>query len=175
MGIGYKLNQMEFVNKSMSRFFSFLMLILIILATLKTYDQDKVCLKQEKEIKKFLLAIKNTPITEIKISKPPKGYETFINSELVISDIEKIDSIRNFIVNRKTETWQKPISNWKVILVFLFRDGLRFELEVDRIENTLIKNRTHIYFNSSPCMDSLPSYSDEIGVYLEKLVRSGQL
>jgi hypothetical protein len=83
----------------------------------------------------------------------------------------KIDSIRNLIIDRKVEKWQKPISKWEVILVFYFTNGLVFKLEVNLIENSEAKNRTHIYFNMNPCTDSLPSYSDYLGRYLEKTVR----
>lgn len=133
---------------------------------------QQLCIKREEEIQQFLAMLDSGPIDHITLSKSTPGWElNLVDRDIVIKEFSKMDSIRDFILARKLETWQKPIAEWNVLLTFYFVGGNNFGIEIRKIENSTSIGRTHIYFQIGSCSDDLPSYSDGIGAYLEKIVK----
>lgn len=160
-------------SKIKNSFYLMIVASVLIFVVLSIISQ-KQCSKKEKEIHKFFLMIDSVgSVDHITLSKSIPGWEiNLVNGDVEIKELSTIDSIRNFIMHKQFETWQKPIAEWEALLIFYFVNGERFDMRIRKLQDAKAKNRTHIYFQIDPsCGDTNPSYSDELGVYLEKIVK----
>lgn len=109
-------------------------------------------------------------INKIRLIKSAPGYAiNLIKKDSIISDAKVISKIKEMILKTGRENWMRPKGIWEVKLVLELSNNDSIEITVSKLENTDVSGKTHLYYLTGQCTDDMPSYSTELGDYLEKL------
>lgn len=109
-------------------------------------------------------------IKQIQLFKAyPDDQSNLVSDSITIATDSVAEEIRTMIVNRNTGTWNRPLAEWNVVIKITMDNDQTLGFRVSKISNDQLTNMTHIYFGSKYCKDDSPSYSLELGAYLEEL------
>lgn len=155
-------------------------IVIFSIAGVFEFRRQKECALEKDQIEEVVayLNSNNNPIESIGFTSGRQAYAKSINkNEITIDDPYVLQNIKNTMINKSVESWNRPTSEWELLMTLNFENKKTLTVLVSKLSNSRVKGRTHIYFQfyrryeePEKCLDVIPSYSDELGIYLEQIL-----
>jgi hypothetical protein len=147
------------------------LLFFIAISAGQYFYNKNICNPEWQQIKAGLNQLK-TPnsIKKIQLFRAyPDDQSNLVSDSITITSDSVVEEIRTMIVNRNTNTWNRPLAEWNVVIKITMDNDQTLSFRVSKISNDQLTNMTHIYFGSKHCKNDSLSYSLELGTYLEEI------
>lgn len=155
-------------------------IVFISVLVVNDFQSEKACDEEQGKIEEVMdyLNSNDNPIESIGFTSGRQAYAKSINkNEIIIDDPYVLQNIKNTMINKSVESWNRPTSEWELLMTLNFENKKILTVLVSKLSNSRVKGRTHIYFQfyrryeePEKCLDVIPSYSDELGIYLEQIL-----